>query len=313
MQINRKTRDINKYLGHLKPSQQYYIALPVDASVLARLEALGFSIPLIPGQRVLPPVRGAASRRNAEGFKIIHRDQPMEIAFRQVEWRWKQFCGRYDTEEMSKIVDVPYKRYPRTNVVPYSIELEIRARANGDVFVIAGPFVKASSDSLRATNTAKMFIEQMGAFEVLDDELTPWISAPVRRLNWRLLPEGSNPWKSAKPALEEIIERLPQGNQRVIRARIEAVGSQKPDFIAVGVGGFEGYIAFGFPANGLCVLESPYVNNATYVLYLESWESLSQMTKAQILDAKAHRARIVHTRNWFSELDHILADDLRAA
>lgn len=89
-------------------------------------------------------------------------------------------------------------------------------------------------------------------------------------------------------------------------ARLTAVGEKKPDFVAIGIGGFEGYTVFGFVQKGLCVLESPQVNNATYVLPLESWEAVSQMTKAQILDSNAHKARIVHTRSWFDALSDAL-------
>jgi hypothetical protein len=140
----------------------------------------------------------------------------------------------------------------------------------------------------------------------LDKNLSSWVSAPVRRLNWQLLPPGKNPWESAKPALEEMVKRASAGNQNVLRARLTAVGEKNPDFVAIGAGGFEGYTVFGFVKQGLCVLESPQVNNATYVLPMESWEAVSQMSKAQILDSKAHTARVVHTRAWFDELDAVL-------
>lgn len=314
MQINRKTRNIAKYVKHLQASELYMLGLELDDTIEKRLEKLGFAIPLVPGQRLLPPVRnGAACRRNAEGYNIIHRDQPMETAYRQVEWHWTQFVGRNDTEEKSKIVDVPYKRYPRTHVAPYSVELEIKVRDDGKVFVVAGPFTNDQAHAVGATNTANVLREALGGFEVLSKDLSSWVSAPVRRLNWHMLPAGKNPWESAIPALEKMVERAPSGNQGVLRARLAAVGEKKPDFVAVGIGGFDGYTAFGFIKLGLCVLECPQVNNATYVLSMDSWETVSQMTKAQILDARAHKARIVHTRSWFDALDKVLMADSKAA
>ena len=308
MQINRKTRNITRYLDHLKPAELYMIGLAVDSDIELRLKNVGFDVPLVPGQRLLPSARkGPSSRRNAEGFDIVHRDQPMETAYRQVEWHWTQFVGRDDTEEMSKVVDVPYKRYPRTHVAPYSVELEIKVRSDGQIFVVAGPFVNEESNVTVATNTANMLRETLGAFEVLGKDLNSWMSAPVRRLHWQLLPPGKNPWESAKSALTAIVERASVGNRGVLRARFSAIGEKKPDFVAVGVGGFEGYTAFGFSKQQKCVLECPKVNNATYVLPMESWEPLSQMTIAQILDAKAHEARIIHTRAWFDELERVLS------
>lgn len=314
MQIHRKTRNIAKYLTHLEGSELFILGLALEPHLQERLKSLGFDIPLTPGQRLLPSAsKGPACRRNAEGYNIIHRDQPKETAYRQIEWRWTQFDGRDGTKEMTKLVDVPYQRYPRTRVAPYSVELEIKMRADGQLFVVAGPFSNEPPQMVVATNTANLLREAVGGFEVLGKDLASWVSAPIRRLNWKLLPRGRNPWESAQPALEEMVRRAPGGNQNVLRARLTAVGEKKPDFVAIGNGGFEGYTVFGFVRKGLCVLESPHINNATYVLPMESWESVSQMSKAEILDAGAHHARLVHTRSWFDALDEILDAGRKAA
>ena len=82
--------------------------MAIHTDTLEHLKELGFDLPLVPGQRLLPSAsKGPASRRNAEGFDIVHRDQPMETAYRLVEWHWTQFAGRFGTEDMSKSVDVP--------------------------------------------------------------------------------------------------------------------------------------------------------------------------------------------------------------
>ncbi|MBC7415545.1 MAG: hypothetical protein H7327_11510 [Herminiimonas sp.] len=314
MQINRKTRNIVKYLGHLKPAETYFVGLPIDAEVEAGLKIHGVGLPLMPGHRVLVSAKaGPASRRNADGFDIVHRDQAKETACRQVVWHWTQFRGRHETEEMSKLVDVPYQRYPRTRIPAYSVELEVKIRADGKAFVVTGPFTNISDQMLVATNTANMLRESLGGFEVLNDDLASWVTAPIRRVNWQLLHPGENPWKSAGPAIEALISRAPVGNQGVLRARLTAVGEKNPDFVAIGLGGFEGYTAFGFKNFALCVLESPQVNNATYILALESWEDISQLTKAQILDAKAHQVRLIHNRSWFVALDAALTARRKAA
>lgn len=314
MQVNRKTRNIIKYLSHVNPSEPFLVGIDLDSVAAERLNVLGFDLPLTPGQRLLPPALiGPACRRNAEGFEIIHRNQPKETAYRQVEWHWTQFKGRYDSEEMSRVVDVPYQRYPRTSVPPYAVELEIKVRADGTRFAIAGPFENTTDKLVAATNTANVLREALGGFEVLALNLNGWVSAPVRRLNWQLLPAGKNPWDDAKPALDAMLQRAPAGRQSVLRARLEAVGSNGPDFVAIGMGGFDGYTVFGFSRKKLCVLECPQVNNATYILPFESWENISRMTKAEILDANLHKKRIVHTRSWFDALGAALADGAAAA
>jgi hypothetical protein len=73
--------------------------------------------------------------------------------------------------------------------------------------------------------------------------------------------------------------------------------SEETDFVAIGQAGFAGYIIFGFPGKNRYLLESIQPNNATYV-FAENWESLSQMTKAEILKQNLHADRIIHREGW---------------
>jgi hypothetical protein len=309
MRVKRKTRGIAKYLTHLQPGEKYWLGvLAQDHGTV--LQELGFSAPVTAGERLLPPAnKGPACRRNADGDVIVHHDQPKETAFRQAEWHWKEFRGRYDTEDRSKIVDVPYERYPRTQVPPYGVELQTRANGGGVLYVIAGPFSAVPAEEDRATNTANVFIELFGECLVLRPDMTAWQKTPLRQLNWELLPPGKNPWASAQAALERVVRKAQEGNQPVIRARFESIGNYKPDFVAVGTGGFDGYVVFGFPRLGLCILECRSVNNATYVLNEDSWEAVSTLSKAEILSANAHRARLVHREAWFRSIAALLGQD----
>ncbi|APA86020.1 hypothetical protein BJG93_11875 [Paraburkholderia sprentiae WSM5005] len=301
--VNRKTRNINRDLAHLRAGERYLLGLPLNTIPDQRLKRVGLGAHPANGTRVLPPASGgAASRRNANGFDIIHRDQPKETRYRQISWTWTEHHGR-DTVEKTDVKDVPYLRYPRTSVSPYAVELQVQTRSDGMSFVVAGPFTVGSGLDATATNTANVFVEQFGGFEVLTLALGAWVAAPVRRVNWELLPPGRNPWLSAKPALDRIVSSAPAGNRNVIAARFAAIGGHAPDFVAVGAAGFDGYAVFGFPRQGFCLLESRQVNNATYVLSDTDWERVSQMSKAEILSAGAHQRRLIHTRNWFDELE----------
>jgi hypothetical protein len=135
----------------------------------------------------------------------------------------------------------------------------------------------------------------------------------VRRLNWDLLPTGRRPWLATRMQLEQIVRSVRARNHRFAMARFDAVGAHAPDFAAVGRGGFRGYVAFCFESQRLCVLENATINNATYVLPLESWERLAQMTKADLLDSGLHRGRLVHSRAWFGQLEALLGSPSSAA
>ncbi|WP_374619369.1 hypothetical protein [Pandoraea sp.] len=306
MIVERKTRDINRYLSHIPDGQEYYLGVQLLPEHTRRLEALGFSSPAVVGERVLPPARGPASRRNANGFDIVHRDQPMETAYRQISWTYSQWHGK-EKVEVTQVTDVPYNRYPRTRVAPYSIEFVLSTAPHGRHCIVTGPFRRVDTATVVATNTANMLVEQLGAFEVLDSSMSPSADIPVRRLNWRLLPAGENPWATAWPALENFIRKGRGKSRQVIAARFETVGEFNPEFIAVGLGGFGDYVVFGFPSKGICVLESCYTNNATYVLSHANWEAISQMTKAQILEASAHEIRLIHDRAWFEAIAEVLS------
>jgi hypothetical protein len=305
MLFRNKIHSINKKLTHLKKGDQYCLGVDAESHVV-RLQELGFSYRFVVGESVLASAKyGTATERNANGYNIVHRDQKKETAFRQAEWHWKQFKGPYETEDHWKIVDVPYQRYPRTSVPPYSIELVVRETGKNEIIIVSGPFSLSDADEERAKNTVNMFVELFGECIVLRPDLTMWKKVPVKKLNWELLPAGKNPWDSAKKKLNSLVSRLDKGKQPVITKRFEAIGEHEPEYIAIGLGGFNSYVAFGFPSAGFCILESESINNATYVLDEGSWETISALTKAEILDAKLHRLRLIHRESWFRDL-HLL-------
>ena len=126
MMVSRKTRNINRDLAHLRAGEQYFLGLSLNTIQPQRLERAGLGVHPANGTRVLPPATsGAASRRNANGFDIIHRDQPKETRYRQISWTWTEHHGR-DTVERTGVKDVPYLRYPRTFIPPYQSSCRFR-------------------------------------------------------------------------------------------------------------------------------------------------------------------------------------------
>jgi hypothetical protein len=274
-------------------------------SLLPRLRAIGFPDVANVGDAVLPAVIGPATGFNAVGGVIIHRDQPKETASRMVEWHWKEFRGPYDTEEMSKFVDVPYERYPRTDVPPPSVELKIAVTADGQRVLVSPPLTFTSDDDKDLIHAVNLVLEVLGFCEIFTSNLDEIILAPLRRLNWKLLPPGKRPWKQLRPDVLAVITRAKEGNQPVIEHRLEAINGYGPDFVAIGLAGFAGYVVFGFTSRSLFVCESIYTDNATYV-FGDDWEKLSKLTKMQVLDNRLHRDRIIHRVGWDDRLRSIL-------
>lgn len=109
----RRIKKLESRFSFVTPGTKIAFGISNIAHFLELLEKIGFTPALEVGESVLPsPVFGPKSRYNAFGDYIRHKDRPKETAYRMVEWQWKQWCGRGQTEDVSDFRDVPYKRFP---------------------------------------------------------------------------------------------------------------------------------------------------------------------------------------------------------
>lgn len=300
----RRVRNLDRHLGFLQPEQPVVIALTDLGRHRDTLARAGLPGVLQDGDAILPTPSGPVSRFNAEGRPIIHRDRPKETAYRQVEWTWKEFRGRNDFQEVSGIRDVPYQRYPRTLEPPPAVELQV-AQAATDVQAVITPS-RAWTDGNKAAlrHQVNLLLELFGECSVLTEDLEPLMIAPTRRLNWKLLPAGASPAdlrEQLTPTLRSMGPRI----RPVAEHRLRELESYEPVTVAVGQGGFRGYIVFGFSDGRPYVLENLRWGNATYVLG-DDWEEISRLTKSQILRQDLHLERLVHTQGWEKQLARLL-------
>lgn len=292
-----RIRSLARHLSNIQPGTTVVPAIVNLESHRTKLREFGFPDDLQAGESLLPPASGPISSFNAEGKFLLHKDQPKETAYRQIEWTRMEWRGRYDRVEVSDIRDVPYERYPRTFVEPPSVELTV-AQTTNDGYVIATLAVPYSPEAeSRLLHQINLLLELFGECEVLDESLTPIIRAPVNRLNWEVLPRGEMPWEQLADRVRPLIDRMPGGNQPVARHRLKTLNDLGPDFIAIGRAGFRGYLIFAFEEARRYIVESLYYGNATYV-FGQDWRELSQMTKADILRESLQEDRIIHRLGW---------------
>lgn len=302
----RRIRNIDTHLAHIKRGTTLVVGLRDIRAHVQNLVKAGFTSDLTTGEAVIPDATfGPVSRFNAHGKDMVHKDQPMETAYRMSVWHWKEWHGPYSVEQ-SKIVDIPYKRYPRTFVAPPGVELQLAVTTNGEPIVIAPPLAYDAQNKTLLAHTINLFLEIFGECFLFDDGLAEIVKTPVNRLNWHVLPAGRWPWVKLKPQVESLLEEAPDGNHEVIVHRFETINSYEPDFVAIGRAGFRGYIIFGFQDAGLYVLESSQTANATYV-FGERWEDLSQLSKAEILEGNLQSDRIIHRKNWPQRVKALLS------
>lgn len=303
----RRIRNLILHLGSIPEGQGIILGVVGLDRFTDQIDQFGFPDNPDDGTTVLPPPSfGPVSRFNAEGKYIIHRDQEKETVYRQVEWHWKEWSGRYDTTEKSKIVDVPYQRYPRTFVPPPSVELTLITDKSGNRLLVAPEVVFTTANHDRILHIVNLLLAIFGECHVLGSQSKHLALSQIRHVNWRVLPPGRRPWTQLVEELRPIIAREPESKRPVITYRLQTVNGYNPDFRAIGTGGFNGYVIFGFPERHMFILECVRYGNATYV-FGDDWESLSQMTKAEILDEKRQKARLVHLPGWEQHLKKLFA------
>ncbi|UJE00895.1 hypothetical protein FS592_20850 [Serratia plymuthica] len=277
----------NVYIAHALPNQQ-------------KSESIGFTANQSLGEEVLPRIVGAITRFNANGKSVPDKTVPKETAYRQVSWTWKKWAGRGETEEITETREIEYQRYQRIFTPPPSIELKIVENLQGEKLIVSPMLSLQNSNKDQVVHCINLFLELFGLCEIVDDSLNTIVKSTSIKLNWSLLPQGEQPWGTLGPQIFSVI-KIGKGNSAVVEGRLELVNSKKPDFVAVGRAGFQGYVIFGFTSRDIYILESSQCNNATYVLN-NNWQHLSQLTKAEILDGNLHQARVIHRRNWAAEI-----------
>jgi len=206
---------------------------------------------------------------------------------------------------MSDIRDVEYKRYPRTFVPPPSIELKIGKTAAGQLAVGSPAVILTDETRAQVKHIINLILELFNYCEVFDESLDEMAAAPLRRLNWRLLPPGEYPWPRLREQIQELLERTGKRKQEVLQYRLEAINGYGPEFRAIGEGGFRGYIVFGFPDKAVYLFESMYTGNATYA-FSHDWATLSKLTKAEILNEHLQTDRLIHITGWAEKVHSIL-------
>ena len=177
--------------------------------------------------------------------------------------------------------------------------------------VLSRKFLKGRDDDL-ATIGVNVLLELFGEAEFLRENLIALATRQLKRLNWEVLPQGRHPWADLRRAVRGVLDAQGPRKRPVFEHRLSTIGAFGPDFTAVGLAGFSGYVIFAFESRSLYILENAQYGNATYVLNRD-WETLSAMTKSELLDGSLHQDRIVHREDWDSRIRTLLGGYRRAS
>lgn len=301
----RRVLSLGNHLPTNLIGKKLQVALLNPDRFLAKLKDIGFSSPWVEGEAILPsPKYGSVSKFNAEGGFNKIKHLPKEKCYRSQEWTRKEWHGK-DTVDVTDVVYIEYERYQREEIPAPSIELVISKKAN-ELVLTTDAIVYDEKQPRPLMHVINLFLELFGDCVVLD-EAGNLIELPkLVKVNWEMFPEGEYPWDKVKPFIEKSFERTPPKARAAIVNRMESINEKKPSFFAIGRGGFSGYVVFGFPERKMYVMECRRTNNATYI-FDKDWVALSQLTKAEILEEKLHKQRVIHSPSWLKQINSLFA------
>lgn len=81
--------------------------------------------------------------------------------------------GPYNRVERSRIVDVPYQRYPRTPIPPPSVELTVARDVSRDMVVVTRPLAYVDGNKEALLHRVNLMRELFGEAELLTEDLAP--------------------------------------------------------------------------------------------------------------------------------------------
>lgn len=292
----KQLRTLSVYRKIIERLPEFRLVSPPLTRQLAT--KVGFAEVPASGDSILPIASGPATGFNAHGKEIVRRDLPMETRSRMINTSWQDWHGQTHYGIQTR----DYEAYPR-ELMPPPEEFLTGMRKDGHI-VAASRIVSRDEDETDIVNILNVFLECFPSFEIVRPDLTE--PTEIRKLNWKILPQGQYPFERARQALEDYLQRLSEDDRATATERIRAITRHSPDFVAVGVGGFSDYVVFGFRGRRRYVLESPNTGNATYI-FRDEWEAISRLSKREILQGNLQEARLIHNARWYRAVSEAIS------
>jgi hypothetical protein len=306
MKIKSKSiRSIDKIIKIASELDEVILGLKTSDVPLERLIEIGFPKELPEGISIIPTALGKYTMFNARGREEKRPDLPKEtyhVTYASTTYDWHR-QPHYGSKTRSG------KRIARVYIQAPSVFLSI-AVINDEKYIIT-PSLRLSEGSTELNiHIANLMLECFNEFEVLDENKNPLKTSKFKKLQWHILPKGVYPWDKVASMIKSGTSRLTKEESEIILERLKLINAYKPDFIGVGHGGFNGYFVFGFENKNVYILESVFLDNATYV-FKENWEHLSELTKNEIINSDIEHIRVIHDKRWKQAIGIVITKEKR--
>lgn len=286
-----KTRihSIDKYIAPFKKEDGLYVATEISSGNLEhKLKMIGFPEVDFTGVKLIPKSIGPVTKFNAEGRNDLLKDLPKETYYHDA--CIKDWHGYYH------YVDMPGKRYQRKHIDGPCQEVSLIAIGDKN-YAISDYLPNTLEGKALITHVVNLFLEIFGVCTILDKKKCPMVSsAPLKRANWQILPEGEIVWEHVNQYAGNIQDASELVGQ-LQKHRFMTIIKYKPDEVYYGNGGFHGYLVFVFKKKNMVLMENMIYGNATYV-FRDNWAELSKLSKAEIIKQNLQEKRLVHRGNW---------------
>lgn len=305
MKFKQKSfRKIPDILAHLKG--QFLLGIQIAQLSSVQIEKISDRSISDNGDSFLPNRVGRFSRVNADGKEVIRRDKPKETISREYYYTRYELHGR-DRVEVEDSTWRTYERFPRDIIQPQEVHIKCIEIQNEKFLLIECDSNEDHSLYLHKLNLA---LELFGAeLEVQIPAQDGFVQLPpkFKVVNWLILPSGTYTKEELREKIKTTISpKLRKTVKPIIEKRLNKIASYNHQEIAIGIGGYKGYVIYNFIDKGISVLESDSPNNATYVFNFSNWTELSKKTKSEIINGGLARRRIIHDQSWDMSIDQIL-------
>lgn len=294
MIINKKRVIVLKrYVGHISIGEVIRIKISRE-NISSKVKDYGINIDINDDYVPLPLSKLASE--NFEGSWKVRRDLPKESRIIEREYNMK---GWHETWHSG----ISYEKrmcYPKEFSNPRNIRLHVV-----DQEIFSKEYVFGEDDE-EIKFTINLLLEINGICEIIaKDAEFSFDGKNVEYVDWEIFPTGENPWGEIEEKLKGRIRGKTENYRKEIIDRHKTIGTKNFSKAYIGKKTFFGYVVFEFTDKNLFVLESDFLNNATYI-FEDNWETLSKLTKAEIINGNLHKYRLIHGDGWKSRINSIL-------
>lgn len=259
------------------------------------LSKIGFSIPFVNNEGIIPNPVNKANSINVYGKTIIRKDLPKEDFYIYLSHEAPNF-GDYSRGTHTVDATIKRQRYIRENTTPYCLKFILIIKDDSK-YVYSELIRYDLMDLENAALLFNMFRMTFGSVPQIAQNYSDPIVV-VKRFEWEFIGSGTR---------DEIIEHvksklgLTNTEKIMFRERIDyLIQYSEKNEILVGKNSFEGYFLIESPKH--YIFESLFSNNATYLVKKElDWQQISKLNKLEIIRL-AIAQRFYHTSNWESNI-----------